>query len=388
MKTVRKFFLLILIFIFALGTVSTNAGKTTDNSNKSLTTEGRKWRIGYCETEPFSNYAQTLYYILQGMGEYGSIKNADQVPYTQGQDDTTEIWKWISTHDMGEYIEFPQDAYFTLSKIQTEKGKNPEDTVIERLQKKDLDLVIVMGTKAGQALSNDKHNIPVFVFSSSNAYKSGIVNGIDYSDNSHVWAHMDINRFKRQLQVFNDIFKYKKLGVVYENSDIGKSYASLDDIESVAKERGFEIVPEYVNEPKDANDMARYQADLKKAYSRLASKVDAFYITTASIDAKWLPELLQPFYDKKIPVFSQLGADEVSHGALMSITLFDFPNMGRFGADTIINALKGKPVNKLEQIYPNNPQIILNLETAKKIGYKPAFDILLSADKVYGSIQK
>jgi ABC-type uncharacterized transport system substrate-binding protein len=162
----------------------------------------------------------------------------------------------------------------------------------------------------------------------------------------------------------------------------------LDDIQSVAKERGFEIIPEYVNEPKDDKDTARYKADLKNAYGRLAGKVDAFYITTASIDPKWLPDLLQPFYDKKIPIFSQLGADEVSHGALMSITLFDFPNMGRFGADTIIKALNGNPVNKLEQNYPNNPQIILNLETAKKVGYKPAFDILLSADKVYGSIEK
>jgi ABC-type uncharacterized transport system substrate-binding protein len=199
---------------------------------------------------------------------------------------------------------------------------------------------------------------------------------------------MDKNRFKRQLQVFDDVFKIKKLGIVYENSELVKNYTALSDIEFMAKERGFTIEREFVNEPKNENDVERYRRELKAAYTRLSQKVDAFYIAVSLIDPEWLPDLLEPFYKKKIPVFSQMGSDEVRHGALMSITLLDLPNMGRFGADTIIRSLSGVPVGKLNQVYENTPQILLNLETAKKIGYKPSFDILLVADQIYNKIEK
>jgi len=368
---------------------SSTLGLESNTDFEPVKHDAKKWRIGYCETEPFSNYSSILYNIIQGLDEYGWINNAKNIPYTEGQNDTKAMWEWLSKSDLGEYIEFPKDAYYSLSAMKEENGKKPEDIIIDRLNtKKDIDIMIVMGTKAGLALGNDKHSVPVFVFSASNAYSSGIIKAVDYSGSSHIWAHMDVNRFKRQLQVFNDVFEFKKLGIVYENSEIGQSYSALNDIEIMAKERGFVIEREFVNEPKNAKDIERYKSDLKIAYSKLAQKVDAFYITAASIDSKWLPQLLEPFYKNKIPVFSQLGDDEVKHGALMSITYFDFPNMGRFGADTIIKALRGMPVDKLNQSFENTPQIILNFETAKKIGYKPSFDILLVADKIYNKIEK
>jgi ABC-type uncharacterized transport system substrate-binding protein len=347
------------------------------------TNNGHKWRIGYCETEPFSNYSGILNSIINGFQEYGWLKNTQDLPYKEGQDDTNAMWEWLSKKNKGEYMEFPEDAHYTLSTMKSTDGKKPEDIIIDRLNsKKDIDLMIVMGTKAGILLGNNKHKVPIFVFSASNAYTSGIVKAVDYSGSSHIWAHMDTNRFKRQLQVFNDVFKFKKMGIVYEDSELGKSYTALNDIEYMAEERGFSIEREFVNESKGAGDTERYHNDLKAAYKRLAQKVDAFYITAATIDPKWLPELLEPFYKKKVPVFSQLGSDEVKAGALMSITYFDFPNMGRFGADTIIQAMSGVPVEKLKQTYENTPQIILNLEAAKKIEYKPSFDIMLVADKI------
>lgn len=61
----------------------------------------------------------------------------------------------------------------------------------------------------------------------------------------------------------------------------------------------------------------------------------------------------------------------------------DFPNVGRFGANNMIEIFNKKEIDELDQIYESTPQILLNLDAAKKVDYKPAFDILLSADKVY-----
>lgn len=388
MKGVNRVVVAVLIMIMVAAMAESGMVRGVKNENAPQKNNDRKWRIGYCETEPFSNYSGILNGIIRGLEEYGWIENAKDLPYVQGQDDTKEMWEWLSKNDVGEYMEFPADAHYTLSNMKQENGLGPENVIIERLNtKKDIDLMIVMGTKAGKLLSNDRHNTPIFVFSASDAFASGIVKDVEYSGSSHIWAHMDANRFKRQLQVFDDIFDIKKLGIVYENTELGKNYAALGDIEYMAKERGFGIEREFVNEPKGDDDVERYRRDLKTAYQRLAQKVDAFYITVASIDPDWVYELLEPFYERKIPVFSQVGSDEVRAGALMSITYFDFPNMGRFGADTIIKALEGAPVDMLKQTYESTPQILLNLEVAKKIGYKPSFDILLVADKVYNQIE-
>ncbi len=378
-----------MVLLLLFGLTAPAFEKPKDTGLEPRLKEGRKFRIGYCETEPFSNYAGILYGLMQGMAEYGWIKNVGSLPYIEGQSDTWSMWEFLALSDVGEYVEFPRDAHYTLSKMTTVDGKKPEDQIIERLNtRKDLDLLIVMGTRAGTLMANDKHAVPVFVFSASNAYRSGIVKAADYSGNSHVWAHMDLNRFKRQLQVFHDVFSFKKLGVVYEDSDLGRTYSALGDIEATAKERGFSIERELVREPAGPEDVERYRADLKAAYEKVAQRVDAFYITIASIDSAWLPELLEPFYQRKIPVFSQLGRDEVQHGAMMSITIYEFANMGRFGAHTLIKAMCGAPIEKLELTYENTPQIILNLEAAKRTGFKPTFDILLVADKIYQKIEK
>ena len=389
LKILKKLVLLILPIIMIAGMAISAVGEKSENDFSPVKNGAKKWRIGYCETTTFSNYAGILNGLIQGLEEYGWITNAKDLPYIEGQNDSSVMWKWLGRTNLGEYIEFPTDAYYSLDAMKTIDGVSPEDQIINRMNtKKDIDIMIVMGTKAGTLLANDKHNVPIFVFSASNAYGSGIVKNIDYSTSDHIWAHMDTARFKRQLQVFNDIFKFKKLGIVYENSELGRSYSALSDIELMAKERGFTIEREFVNEPKDVHDMDRYRKDMKSAYSKLSDCVDAFYITIGSIDTKWLADLLTPFYEKKIPVFSQLGVDEVQHGAMMSITLFDFQNMGRFGADTIIKKLSGIEVRKLPQVYENTPQILLNLEAANKVGYKPTFDIMLVADKVFKKIEK
>lgn len=389
MKKLTKYLLVLMIFVIIGDMGGRAAVLSTNTGGGPVGHAGKKWRIGYCETESFSNYSKIFYYLVKALAENGWLKNTTGMPFSPEEDDTDKLWAWLAQHDLGDYIEFPANAHYNLARMQSENGPNPEQKIIDRLNhQKDIDLMIVMGTKAGQALGNNLHQVPVFVFSASNAFQAGIVKGVEYSGNSHVWAHMDMNRFKRQLQVFHDLFKFKKLGIVYENSQIGKSYTALTDIEAVAKERGFQLIREYVNEPRGDNDIDRYRTDLKNAYLRLAPKVNAFYLTVASVNSTWLPDLLTPFYNQKVPVFSQLGDDEVQHGALMSITYFDYPNMGRFGADALIKAMSGSPLDKLNQSYENTPQIIINLEVARKIGYKPAFDILLAADKVYRNVVK
>ncbi|MCF8166992.1 MAG: hypothetical protein K9K38_05390 [Rhodoferax sp.] len=379
----KKIISLLALFCLLAGLVGATRAATPEVSVAPSLNQGKKWRVAYIESGPYTNYAGTFYYLLKGLEARGWVKGVERVPFTWGQVDTREMWNYISAQrEFSTYIEFIPDGYYSLKSI---PGKESE--VLKRFsEKKDADLMIVMGTVAGKLMASDDNQSKAMVFSTSNAVKSGIVKTLNSSGRPKVWAHLDPVRYKQQLQVFSDIFHFKKMGVVYEDSPNGKAFAAVDDIEAVAKEKRFEIVRKLVPGAKNAEDQDRYFKDLLQAHTELASEVDGFYYAISpapGLRPEHIYPVLKPFYDKQIPVFSQLGDEEVSRGALLSLARADFTGMGQFGAVQMAKLLNGASADALPQVYSDTPTIALNFHVAKQIGYKPPFEILLVSDKVF-----
>jgi ABC-type uncharacterized transport system substrate-binding protein len=377
--------LVVLLLSFFFATAAMAAGK---EASPLLAKDGKKWRIGYCESTRFVNYAEHLYALVRGLAALGWIQGAEQLPYKPGQDDTRALWDWLASHNVGPHIEFVDTAYYTYDGINPAAQKRKTDEIIRRLnQKKDIDLMIVMGTVAGKLVANDSHTVPVMIFSTSNAVAAGIVTSVEKSGRDHVWAHMYPSRFKRQIEVFHDTFAFKRLGMVYEDSPAGRALAALSDAEELARERRFKIIRTFVKD--NQKDRNRFFSEMLAAHRKLAGEVDAMYMTIYPGSRKFdmLPALMQPFYEKKIPVFTQLKG-EVQFGALMSVADADFMGIGLFGAEAIISVLKGGSTRNLPQVYESTPYIVLNLEVAQKIGYRPPFAILLVADRLYRKIER
>jgi ABC-type uncharacterized transport system substrate-binding protein len=53
----------------------------------------------------------------------------------------------------------------------------------------------------------------------------------------------------------------------------------------------------------------------------------------------------------------------------------------------MVKILNGTSPRKIPQVYENSPNIILNVEVAKAIGYKPRFEILLVADELFQKVE-
>lgn len=385
MKKLFVFLAMACVLAFAVGPV--NAGGP-DVSTKPSLNQGKKWKVGYIETGPYANYSGTLFYILKGLESRGWVKGVDKVPFTWGQLDTQSMWSHISTQsDFSAYIDFMPDGYYSLKSLPGKEGD-----VLKRFSDgKEADLLIVMGTVAGKLMASDQTQSKTVVFSTSNAFKSGIVKAPALSGRPLIWAHMDPFRYKQQLQVFSDIFGFKKMGVVYEDSPNGKAFAAVDDIEAVAKEKKFEIVRRLVPGAKNPEDQDRYFKDLLQAHKELAAEVEGFYYAISpapGLKAEHLYPAFQPFYDRKIPVFAQFGDEEVNRGALMSIARADFAGVGQFGAEQLVKLLNGASADTLPQIYSDTPTIALNLQVSKQIGYKPAFEILLVSDKIFQTVDR
>lgn len=348
---------------------------------------GKPWRIGYVQSTNFVNYAGTLDGLVHGLTSLGWITNTAGLPYQTNQVDSQVMWHWLATHNTGPNIQFVSDAFYSL-----DTGANVQAQVLQRIAKrKDLDLLIVMGTTAGQAMSTGQIHIPVMVFSVTDAIAAGIVKSASNSGKPDVWADLDPGRYQRQIAVFHDIFPFKRLGMVYQNTAALRTKDAVPNVETAAKRMHFTILPQFVNEPTNPADpaqVATYYRQMAAAYRQLAPKVDAFYLTAGQWDEAHLASLLQPFYAHKIPIFSQIGTDDVQHGALMSLYRASFDGVGQFGAEQIIKALSGVPLEKLPQVYVDTPSIVINLAVAQKIEWKPQFDILLSADKIFTSIAR
>lgn len=381
-RLLRKITLAAIVLIFCFSAAS-EAVNENEGSLTPRLKDGKKWRIGYCESGNFVNYPATLNALLRGLTELGWLAGTENIPYVKGQEDTRAMWEYLSSHDSGPYLQFVGDAYYTFNKMDAAARNETAAKIVERLNKRqDLDMMIVMGTVAGQALAHDVQSVPLMVFSTSNAVQAGIVKSDENSGRDNVWAHMDPDRYRQQIEVFHDMFGFKKLGMVYEDSVAGRTLAAVEDMESVARERGFEIVRCFVkdNQP-DKNEFYR---ETLEANRKLAREVDAMYLSVyMDRKADMLPGLLEPFYEKKIPVFAQQGEAEVKNGALLSVYRADFSGVGMFGAEAIARVLNGAKPRSLPQVFVNTPNIVINLDVADKIGYAPPFDVLLAADEIY-----
>ena len=149
----------------------------------------------------------------------------------------------------------------------------------------------------------------------------------------------------------------------------------------------FDSVRYYVNEAIDEADKVRYDREIMVAYNKIANEVDALYLTPGSRDTTRLIDYMKPFYDQKIPVFSQVGPLEVSHGALLSVYRFNYDEVGFFGSDRLIRILKGTAAGSLTQKFGETPSVFLNLAVAEKIKYKIPLNILLISDRIFTNIE-
>lgn len=383
---------IIIIFIILISLLTMNLSGVINLSSSQATGEddgltpvakedGTKWRIGYCESEEFITYSKTLVGIVNGLYERGWITNLKGFDIVSSSNDSRVIWRWLAAREVSPYIEFVDDAFYNL------KAGAVSADIIKRLnQQHNLDLMVVMGTQAGVNLSSGNPATNILVFAASNAVRAGIIESVENSGRDHVWAHMDPNRFERQLNVFYDIVKFKKLGMVYENSDIARVYSAVSEVEALAAAKGFKIVRYYVAEPRTPEDYQRYYREVREAYAKLAPQVDAMFVTVASLESDKLPELFIPFYEHKVPIFSQLGNVEVEHGALMTVSVMDELNIGRFGADTIIKCFRGVKPRELTQTFESAPRIAFNLKVAQKIGFKIPFKLIMVTDEAYPNI--
>ncbi len=382
MKRVLKYCIVFWMFISIVAGLAMAADKG-NFSTEPTTNNGKKWRIGYYEGGEYYDYKGVFVATIKGLMEIGWIEKAT-IPVDKGEF-TTEIWSWLATQMKSEYLEFVKDAHYSAKWDDALRIKTAQ-TIIDRLnKKKDIDLIFAVGTWAGKDLANNLHSTPTLIMTASDAVGAGIIQSNEDSGFDHIQAHVDPSRYERQLLIFHDIIGFKKLGVAYENTLDGRSYAALDVIEKLSKEKDFEIVPCYTQS--DIADQGAAGKSVIDCFEKLVTQVDAIYVTLqGGVNSKTIPKLVSIANSHRIPTFSQSGSQEVQYGFFLSISHSDFKYVGEYHAKTMAKVFNGAKPRQLNQVFEGPPKVAINLKTAQLIGFDPPMVLLGAADEIYTEI--
>lgn len=378
-------FLGLLLVVFLIGFVVYIIRYGDHYLTQPATNGGEKWRLAYYEGGDYVDYAGGLRGLVHGLIELGWISELE-LPEFDNPDDTQLLWAFLATEVESNYLEFVPDAYWSAHWDDTLRLANREAAIDRLANGGDIDLVIAMGTWAGQDLANNQHAVPTLVLTASDPVAAGIIKSVADSGFDHVLAEVDPGRYRRQIKLFHDITGFKTLGVVFENTPEGRTYANLADLEYVAGQRHFEII---TCRAQDAN-ISELEAleGVVDCYKELAPQIDALWIGTHQGEhPKFMPQSLQPLLEHNVVIWAQVGTDAVERGALLSVTYPDYDAVGMWYAQNIALVFNGAQPGELDQVFELPYYVALNLETARRIGFEPPAGLLEIADQTFEIIQ-
>lgn len=347
--------------------------------------DGTKYRIAYLDYDEYLPASRQFYYILAGLEELGWIQT-DSLPFTAEEIDaqnlsTRNMYEALLKADLGPYLEFAPDGFFYLA-------YDDQREVARTLKKRagaDIDLIITFGTSAGIFTKELGLPIPMFDFCATDPVASGIIaSATDGSGNPYVWAQVEPVFLYRQLKYYHSLQNFKSLGVIIYGDE---TISGVPDIMNASRDFGFQLVKYNIEEqPRETpGELERYYRLVQKQIEKMAQEdIDAFFLTIDLInDPDRMEALLQPLYEKNLPIYLMDDVEGVRHGCLMLIAANDLMNVGRFIADAVSQTLNGAEAGSLPCVYSSAPSIYLNYDVAVRTHYPLKFEFLVACDEIF-----
>jgi len=361
-----------------------SADESVKYSTSPRTNNGIKWRLAYYQGGAYDGYYYYLSTTIKGFMKLGWIET-EALPDSSDRD-SRALWKWLVQDVQSDYLEFVEDGFYSAAWDDSVRQLVRNDVINRLSKRKDIDLVLAMGTWAGQDLATNEHSVPTIIVTSNNPIRSGAIRSIEDSGYDHVNARVDPSANERQIDFFHQTTGFKKLGVAYENTVAGRTYAAIDSVRTVASKQGFEVVECYTQS--DIPDLELAGETVISCFEEFAGKVDAIYVTQqGGVNRNTIPKLVALANSHRIPTLSNIGERGVRYGFLLSIsTYYGSEASGIFFASNVAKVFNGAKPRSLSQVLVESPRIAINLKTAELVGLYLYADVLAAADQVFPTI--
>ena len=340
-------------------------------------------RVAYVQGGDMEGSADILWGLSRGLRTLGLMEC--QAPRGGEEFTVHETWEWLATHCTGR-VRFVPDAFYDGRRDIALRADNKTVLRQRARTKGDVNVILALGTPGGLDMATDMEPAAVLVVDSTDPVGAGIVRGVEFSGRPNVHAVVENARYFKQLEMFHNIFPFRRLGLCYESSPEWRSIIAYNDIRRASKELGFELVEALIADfTQDEVHNTRLRS---QCHQRLAGQVDAVYLTMGPGNSRRLyKELLTPLLVAKVPTFAQEGELAVKAGALLGFCGTNVDELGIFEARVFQQLLDGKRPNQISQIYDNDDDVALNIRNASLIGWKIPSTVLASVDHIFENIQ-
>lgn len=344
----------------------------------ALSLPERPLRVICWEGGPFHDHPRILRGIVRALKERGLVDN-DNVPVPSDHD-TGELWRWLARHAGGRVV-FLEDGFYSSgwdAKLREKTFAGVKRRVEET---GDVDLVLAFDTWTAEDALRLDTDVPVIVSSVSSLADRDLAGRLAASGRRNVAVVHEPDRIYRQVRLFHRIFGFRTLGVVFEDTPEGRALVGLDEIRRAAEDVGATLVP--CTGRLVGLDEAESEKAFLACHRELAQKrVDAVFLTFSLGPAReWnVRASLEPLIDADIPTFSEKGGQDVLDGALMSSGVTDNVRLGEFTGNLAARALAGEEPASMDTARVAAGGMVLNLDTAAKIGWDPPLEVLAEVD--------
>lgn len=358
--------------------------QAAESDSLPVLNQGQKWRLAYYQGGEYYDYYQYLKATTEGLMIQGWI-TPETIPDQLAT--ARDLWRWLAENAHSDYLEFLPDGFYSAGWDRNYRTVLRERAITRLNQKNEVDLLLALGSWAGIDMAVDRHSVPTMVISVSDPRSIGLIRdpGNAYQ---HIYVTEDPLRYERQVVLFHDLIRFKTLGVAYEDSFEGRSYASVDTIQRLAEERNFKVVSCFTKS--DIADQSLANQSVVNCFRELVAKVDAVYVTVqGGVNSDTIPVLVDIANQHRIPTFSQYGQNEVKQGYLMSLSQArGFSEEGQMLADVAIDIFNGAEPASLASHSAEANRITLNLKTAEQIGLYLNAELLAAADQLFWQIEQ
>jgi ABC-type uncharacterized transport system substrate-binding protein len=316
-------------------------------------TKENPFRIAFVKNENYWAYLQFELDFKKGLEEFG----------------------WLDK------VTFPEELQINWDDIAPE---NHKEQAIDVLERDDIDLIVSFGTATSRLLiDNNTKGINILGMSINNPLSAGLVTNNEYSGNPHfTTAVFNNSPAQTMFTVIHEMFNFKKMGILYTDSIIVKSYAFVDEAREIARNRGFQLI-EY-NKVDDSQGMASCMNGLDYL---LDQGIDAIFVPNLScFDVKRfnLKDFYSKIYENKIISITAEDWEQMRLFAMVGfITLDSRVKITKFHAQQAIDILSGISPGDINMATSADIQLTLNLDGADRLGLEFDLHFLTNMDVIF-----
>ncbi len=358
------------------------AAETDTAPDFSHCPQQKQWRAAIFQFGCTVDYLEDLISILSELQQEGlTLKNNPPKLNSSFVLHSSEQFETLSRDTRTDCLHFVPDGFYCArwneNKLQTD-GK----ALLTRARNGDIDLILAFGTPAGLFLKQRELNVPSLVIEARSPETTGLSFQGEFSGVKNFHVTKEPNTYRSELNMFYDIFRFKRLGVVMDKDPLNQVAQGRPFIEQIASERNFKL--DYCFTDVFTTNTQNAQENFKSCLIQLAQSADAVYLTEhLGIDQEHYHRQLQPLIEAGLPTLDQSGAIAVARGALLATDSLDSSALGHFEADVIKRVMHGEAPENIGQICHVPKLLFLNIKTARAIGWRPPFDVISSADVIY-----